>query len=231
MTLQTGLSGRSEFHDFFDEAKRRNILRALFDSYYDDVHREKLIFDTNRGWCTKLAALDRLFPNAKVICCVRPIAQIIESIERVVQLNALEPSRLFNFEGIGNVYSRTDTMNLVPSGLIGSAYGGLREAFYGRYSDKLLLVTYESLARHPRETVESIYDFIGEKYFDHDFENVEFDSPRYDGSLGLPGLHRVRKRVRFEERECLLPPDLVKRFEASTFWADDAQNPRRVRIL
>lgn len=230
-TLQTGLSGRSEFHSFFDERKRRAILRGLFDSYYEDVRRERLVFDTNRGWCSKLAALDRVFPDAKVICCVRPIAQIIDSIERIIQANALEPSRLFNFEGTNTVYSRAETLNATPTGLIGTAYAGLREAFFGPFSDKLVFVTYESLVRYPTETMREIYNFIGEKPATHDFENVEFDTREYDASLGLPGLHRVRKVVEYRERENALPPDIIERFKATAFWAEGTQNPRNVRVI
>jgi sulfotransferase len=229
--LQTGMSGRSEFHSFFDNRRRQNIFRALFDGYYDGVHQEQVVFDTNRGWCSKIAALDQLFPNAKIICCVRPIPEIIDSIERILHANALEASRLVNFESTTNIYSRADILNAPPSGLIGSAYAGLKEAYFGPFGAKLILITYDSLSRRPGETMQAIYDFIDEKPFKHDFNNVVFDTPDYDIGLGLVGLHRVRKTVDLQERESLLPPDLAKRYETSAFWADSTQSTRCENIV
>lgn len=231
MTLQTAWSGKSEFHQFFDDRKRRDMLTALFDSYYADVHGEKVVFDTNRAWSTKLAALDKLFPGAKTICCVRPVEQIVDSLERLMHANALEPSRLFNFDGVNNVYSRSDALNAVPNGLVGAAFAGLREAFYGPYSHKIMVVTYETLARRPRDTLAAVYDFLGEAPFAHDFDNVQFMTPDYDRSLGLTGMHSVRGRVEFRPRENTLPPDLVKRLSTSAFWTSPQANPRRVPVI
>jgi sulfotransferase len=227
--MQTMLSGRNEFHVFIDDRKRRAILRGILENYYADV-QDKIVFDTNRGWCSKLPALVQLFPDAKVICCVRPIPWILDSLERIIRLNALEPSRMFNFESSGNAYTRADVFNS-PTGLIGTAYGGLKEAFYGEHSERLIVVTYDSLTKRPMETLDAVYEFIGEPRFEHDLENVEFDAEEYDVRLGTPGLHRVAKVVAHQERETILPPDLVKRYEALSFWSAPEQNKRRVQVI
>jgi sulfotransferase len=39
------------------------------------------VFDTNRSWCARLPLLTSLFPEAKVICCVRDIPWIFDSID------------------------------------------------------------------------------------------------------------------------------------------------------
>ena len=46
-------------------------LRDCFGGYYADIHREKLVFDTNRQWTTKLPALVELFPDLRMVCCIR----------------------------------------------------------------------------------------------------------------------------------------------------------------
>ena len=57
--------------------------------------------------CTKLPLLATLFPQARVICCVRA-AWIFDSIERLIRKNKFQPSAIFNFEPGGNVYSRVE---------------------------------------------------------------------------------------------------------------------------
>jgi hypothetical protein len=38
--------------------------------------------------------------------------------------------------------------------------------------------------------------------------------------LGAPGLHRVKKKVRWEPRRTILPPDIFDRFAQLSFWRD-----------
>lgn len=215
---------------FIDDAQRAAILRALFDAYYEKVHPTKLVFDTNRLWCSKLPALAELFPDAKVICCVRHVPWIIDSIERLIRRNRFEPSKIFSFDPGGTVYSRVEGLG-AGTGMVGFAWNALREAFYGEQSDRIMLLTYESLTADPKGSMAALYEFIGEPGFAHDFDNIEFDATEFDARLGTPGLHVVGRAVRSGERQTILPPDLFRRVESDSFWRDPAQNLRGVRVV
>src|SRR5579862_3296438 len=76
MALEGAMSRRNEAAVFIADAQREAVLRGLFSSYYGASASGKLVFDTNRIWCTKLPALSRLFPAARVICCVRDVSWI-----------------------------------------------------------------------------------------------------------------------------------------------------------
>jgi sulfotransferase len=95
MALQGAMSRRNEAAILMDEAQKRELLKGLFDNYYHAIHADKVIFDTNRVWCSKLSTLVRLFPEAKVICCVRHVPWIMDSIERIIRENAFELSGIF----------------------------------------------------------------------------------------------------------------------------------------
>jgi sulfotransferase len=225
------MSQENEAAVFIDDEQRRAVLTAIFAAYYHREQTTRLVFDTNRLWCSKLPALALLFPTAKMICCVRHVPWILDSIERLIRRNPIEPSKIFNFDPGGTVYSRVEGLSS-GSGIVGFAWNALREAFYGEQADRLLLVTYETLTRDPRQVLGEIYDFIGEPRFGHDFEHVEFDaSDEFDARLGTPGLHRVANAVRPNERQTILPPDLFRRVEADSFWRDPALNSRGVRIV
>ena len=103
------MSARNEFSIFIDDAKRERILRGLFDSYYADSAAE-VTFDTNRGWCGWMPAIARLFPDAKVIACVRELPWVVDSIERLVQRNVFSPSSMFNYSAGGTVYTRANAV-------------------------------------------------------------------------------------------------------------------------
>jgi len=176
------------------------------------------------------AGMTGLYPDARVICCVRDVPWIFDSIERLIRKNKLQPSGILNFEPGGTVYSRVDGLG-GPNGMVGYAWNALREAFCGEQSDRLLALTYETLTSDPAKAIAAVYDFIGEKPFTHDFENVEFDAVEFDRRLGTPGLHAVGRRVRHEERRSVLPPDLVRKYESDAFWRDPARNPNNVRVV
>jgi sulfotransferase len=107
----------------------------------------------------------------------------------------------------------------------------LREGFFGEQSDRMMLLTYETLTGDPKRALDAVYEFIGEKPFAHDFDNVQYDAAEFDARLGTPGLHTVGKVVRAQERDTIHPPDLFRRVEQGSFWRDPALNKRGVRIV
>ena len=211
-----------------DEARRARVLRGLLDSYYADRADKGAVFDTNRMWTARLPALVALYPEVKVVCMVRNVAWIMDSIERLVRGNALLPSRLFAEPERANVYARVDAL-AARDRLVGAAWSALKEAFYGAEADRLLIVDYDYLARAPARVMALIYQFLDEESFIHDFENVEYEETEFDLRLTTPGLHRVARRVRATERPTILPPDIFARFAAMSFWADTA--PSRANLL
>jgi sulfotransferase len=115
--------------------------------------------------------------------------------------------------------------------MVGYAWNALREAFCGEQSDRLLLLTYETLTAAPQLALEAVYDFIGEKMFAHDFDNIEFDVAEFDRRLGTPGLHTVDRRVQAHQRRSVLPLDLVRKYENDSFWRDPTRNPNNVKVI
>jgi sulfotransferase len=53
-TVLQDMSQGNETAIFIDNAQRTALLRGLFDSYYHAIHPMKTVFDTNRGWTTRL---------------------------------------------------------------------------------------------------------------------------------------------------------------------------------
>lgn len=230
MALETAMSRRNETAVFIDDVQRRAVLKGLFSNYYKDIHTEKVVFDTNRAWCTKLPALGQLFPAARVICCVRNIGWIMDSVERLVRRNAFELSGMFGFEPGGTVYTRLNRI-AASDGLVGYALDALREAFFGEDANRLILVEYQALTRAPADTLRLLYEMLGEPYFDHDFDNVEYQADDFDLALGARGLHTVRRRVEWIERQTVLPPELFDRFSGDMFWRTPDAVSRNVPVI
>lgn len=223
------VSAGTELSPMVDVAQRERLLRGLFDSYYAD-RSEPVIFDTNRAWAAKLPTVMQLFPDAKVICCVRDVAWVLDSLERQYRKNAFEHTRLFNNPAErSTVYTRMESLS-GANRLVGFAWHALREACFSEFADRIILLEYDLLTHRPKDVFKLIYEFLGEEPYAHDFENVEYDAPAFDAQLGLDGLHRVHKKVQPRPRHTVLPPDLFERYAKLAFWRN-LQNSRAFRIV
>lgn len=227
--LLAQVSAGSELSTMVDQAQRARLLRGLFDSYYADVDRP-VIVDTNRAWTAQLPALMALFPDARLICCVRDVAWVMDSLERQFRANAFENTRLFNSPAErATVYTRLQAL-AGANRLVGFAWHALREACWSEFADRLVIVDYDLLAERPAEVMALLHQFLGEAPFAHDFEAVSYDAPVFDAQLGLDGLHRVHPRVAPRPRRTILPPDLFARFSNMAFWRDMTDS-RAFRIV
>jgi len=225
------MSGGSEFHSFFDDERRRNLYRSVFEGYYANVPGKDVIVDTNRTWTGRAPLISQVFPHAKIICCVREVAWIIDSVESMLRRNALQTSRVFKFQPGASIYARVETLMNSDEGLIGLPWSNLREMWFSENASRMIVVNYETLTREPEQTVRRLYEALKEPHFKHDFNAVIYDEPDYDADLGMPGLHKVREQVAFVERQSCIPPDIFAKYAETNFWLKPELNRRGATVL
>lgn len=210
-----------EFYNFFDSNKRKIICQGIFSSYYYDVTDKDIIFDTNRMWAARLHQLVEMFDNFKIICCVRNPAWVMDSFERVYLKNPFDYSKMYTPQTRHTVYSRCDAL-ANGAGSFGSAWSALKEAYYGAHSDRLLLIDYDLLVQKPAQCLKLIYQFIDEPLFQHDYDNVEYNANEFDNNIGASGLHEVKRKVIYQSRRTILPPELFRQYSDMAFWHDNS---------
>lgn len=223
------MSPPNQFAAIFDEPRRQAILRGVFDSYYDRA--PALVFDTNRAWTGHMSLLTTLFPACRVICCVREIGWILDSVERMLRRNPTLRSRLFEGQSGATLYSRTEALMGADTGLIGSAWSTLRDAWFGELASHLLIVGYDGFVRDPGAAMRRLYAALGEPWFEHDFANLAYEAPEYDATLGMPGLHRVAPKVATVARDPAIPPDVFSKYAGSTFWRAVPSGPNSPTLI
>lgn len=213
------VSAGTEMSTMVSPEQREQLLLGLFDSYYKG-HSQEVVFDTSRAWTAKLPLLMKLFPEAKLICLVRNVAWIMDSMERQFRANPFEHTRLFqNPADRATVYSRVESMASAGN-LVGYPWHALREACYSEFANRLVIVDYDLLVARPNDTMKLLYNFLGEPLYAHDYESVQFNAPEFDAQLGLDGLHQVHSKVAPRQRETILPPDLFEQYRQRSFWSD-----------
>lgn len=195
--------------------KRKELIHAVAETYYKDS--KETVFDTNRGWTYLTPLLADLYPNAKTIVCIRSIPWIIDSFETLFSKNPYDVPLMFP-EGAGvSVYSRAQYLTNDAS-FVGFAYNGVKQAMFGPKKENIMVVQYDQLAKNPKLVMRKVYDFIGEPWFEHDFNNVEAAYDEFDTDMNIKGLHHVRRKVEYQNRPTILPPDLFGHLEQLDFW-------------
>jgi sulfotransferase len=222
------MGAANEYAQFLTSGQRRRIIGSLFDAYYSELDTKEFIFDTNREWTLRLSMLAELFPQARVICCVRSPAWILDSVERLVQASPFAAGKMFPADAGENVYTRVEFM--LKKGILAAPLQGLRQAWYGEEAQRLIAIRYDSLTEQPAQAIGRLYELLGRPPFPHDFENLEYDEPEFDAQFGMPGLHTVRRRVQPNKRTTILPTDLFNQNDRA-FWDVPGQNPRGVTVL
>ena len=211
----------SESNHLIDEDRRKNILRSLFNAYYGSVS-PKTVFDTSRGWTSKTSLLKVLYPQTKIICCVRDLPWILDSFERISAKNSLYGATLTDDEASQTVTTRCDAlMDVKKEGQVVKPYYFLEEGLLLN-PDMIMLVEYESLCKQPESVMRELYGFINKPYYDHDFKNVEYDNEVYDKALNMKSLHTVRKEVTWQERPSILPKSVWEKYSGKEFWRTPA---------
>lgn len=196
--------------------KRKKIISGIFDNYYDDPNKE-VFFDTNRGWGLLLPTIKDLYPNAKILMCVRDIYKILDSFEVLQRKQPYTFSSMFSTEENINVYTRCQSL-LSPSRTLGFAYNSLKQAITGEFKTSIYIIEYENLARNPYQMMQNIYKFLGEDFYEHDFDNVETSYELFDEDVQIEGLHTTRKKVEYIERRPIIPPDIIESVRGMEVW-------------
>jgi sulfotransferase len=199
-----------------EDSRKAKVLQGMFDNFYHDANQE-VVFNVNRSWVHAFHAIHKLSPETKMILCVRDIAWILNSFELLYQKNAFNLPSIYGFEQKESytVYGRSRKIFDVHIGLL---LEGMKEVCYGIGRKNVMILDYDDLCKTPQESMARIYDFIEETRYNHDFDNVEMMHDDMDTVINAPGLHYVKKKVAFEEKIPVIPPDLWHNMQGMEFW-------------
>lgn len=218
-SLLTALGPDNEAGSYLNTARRSMMLRRMIDGFYYDAHPDvEVIFDNNRRWTANIAALAELYPDCKVLCCVRDPRAIVDSFERLFQENPLNMSAIYGGRANTTVYDRVAEL-MKPQSVLGYSMNALSSAFHGPENKRVLMIEYDDLCRFPVAVIQDIYKVIEQPMFPHRFDDIQpiLGADEFDRRLHTPGLHDLKPEVVFAERQTILPPDLFTALP-TPFW-------------
>lgn len=199
--------------------KRRELMQDLFASFYK--YDSEVCFNTNRGWTADTSLLKDLFPNFKMIVCLRDVPWILDSFEQLNAKNPMTIKPLYHHQDLGNVHDRCRIlMGEIPNfgGYVHGPLINVQQSMYSNETDQLCYIEYDTLVKYPRESMQQIYRFLNEPWFEHDFDNVEDSYDEFDDQAKISGLHTVRRKVEYKTRRTMLPGELWDKYNEMSFW-------------
>lgn len=201
------------------ENRRETILKHIFNGYYAHVNN-LTVFDSSRAWSANTMLLKTLFPYTKIICCVRDIKWILDSFERIAAKNCYYTNTLIDDEARPCVETRCKAlMDPTKSGIVIKPWHWLQDGL-ALNPEMILLVEYNNLCKKPKETMQKIYQFINKPYYDHDFNNVEYENELFDRTCNMKDLHTVKRKVEWVERKFILPKYVLEQYNNKEFWRE-----------
>jgi sulfotransferase len=202
--------------------KQRRMIHALIDAYYYDGNQ--VCFNTNRTWAAHTNLIEDLYPESKIILCVRDVPWILDSFEKLHQNTPYDLKAIYGNQDLATVYHRTNSLidlHAGGSGLVGMSILNTKQALFNNQHKNICVIEYDALCLYPQAVMQKLYDFLEEPWFDHDFNDISANYDEYDRALNMKDLHKVRRQVSLIKRTPILPQDLWERWESETFWHKD----------
>lgn len=158
------------------EAKLERCLKVFIEAW-SERKKAKTIFDKSRGWGHNNVILKSVFPDAKIIVCVRDPRAVYASVEKQHRnTGLLDEAKNVNEKTVlnraSNMFSNT--------GLIGLPLEGV-EDLIRRNPKGVIFVKFEDLIRSPEIEMRKIYEGLGLDYFEHDFDKIKNTANDPDG--------------------------------------------------
>lgn len=209
-----------------------NTICGLLDAYYSDIDKPYII-DKSREWSIQEnfgVLLRNLDYEPRIIMPVRNIHSILASFIMLQLKNPESQSFIdqeiqmrqeFNFyRDVNDI--RCDHL-MRPKGLIDNCLYGIAFAMLPENRKYFHFVEYDELIVNPKLQIKLIYDFLGIKDFDHNFNNIINTVKEDDRVYGLKGMHDIRLKIEYDsiDPKSILSPYIYNKYAGLEFWRVD----------
>ncbi len=193
----------SEFIKNFPETSGiDNVIKKLFQNYYENVEAE-IIFDRSSwGTITNLHLLKKYGIEPKFILLIRPLVEVLASFVKISNCK--------------NVREFVEKMMNPTSGKIYKDWLSTKNIIETKQN--YLLIKYGDLINNTEININKIYNYFNIQKFKHTYSNIkqfEFNGVKYNDIIyGYSDLHFVRPNIEKQNYniEEYLPKDIIEKY-------------------
>jgi hypothetical protein len=183
------LKENSIFKNFPDHKTLDNLIKIIFENYYDNTKAEIIFERSCWGTVPNLKLLKNYFdPNPKFLLLNRPIIEIIASFMKVKKKGTTEDviKNLMNEKNGKLIQDIRSARNIVKT------------------KQNYLMIEYDDLIDKTKETIDKIYKYFNLPKFKHDFSKLKqysFNDMYYNDDVLDFNLHTIRTD-KIAKQEC-----------------------------
>ena len=193
-------------------------MSSVFESYYKNWNSNIIIDRSNWGSPNNLKLLEKYCPNKpKFILLVRDVLEVLASFIKWSKDN--KPNFIDNETNNAPIELQCDFL-MRPDLQIVQEYTAIHNLYK---NPNALLITYQQLVDHPKETVGKIYDFLQIKSYTHKFNNLtqmKINSVSYEDKVVGNNLHYVKSKISKTDYTIkeYLPLSVINKYGNLDFW-------------
>lgn len=169
-----------------------NVCSAAAQAFYQHLP-QPYVLDKYRGWPPNVLLAKRFVnPSPKIICPVRPIAEVITSYLKLIRRDPNNKLDKFLIRDRIQVNDRNRALRIWEQ-FLAAPYHGLLKGIK-EHRECLHFMTYDDIVTRPDEVLAGIYKFLEVPAFNgHTYTNiVNACAEAKDEALGLKDLHTIR---------------------------------------
>ena len=207
------------FQNYPDHKSFDNVAAKVFDHYYQDWKADYIIDRAPWGMPANLNFLKHTCKNIKIIVLVRDIIEVLASFVRWSQR---EPTAFIN-QYAKTVEEKCDKL-MNKDGVIVKELIGIKHLLRPENKGLYKIIEYNDLVKHPKKTIESIYDYLELPKFKHTYTNLnqfKVNNMQYDETPVGNNLHTI-KTDRIEKASydayTIIPSSIINKYKECNFW-------------
>ena len=182
------------------------FLKKLFQTYFSELTNKPIVIDKRRSWQTivNIKMFKEIFgKEPKIICTVRNVEEIIASYKSLYIQNK----------------KKWDTKFLTGN-RFGMDFNSLKHTWNSEFKNCLLLIEYNDLVKNTQKTINQIYDFIGQPYYQHNLKNIVADEiyKEVEKLRDLKGMFNIPKTIQKSNTNVDILTGKEKEYINNTFY-------------
>lgn len=227
--VENRLQNDELFYGYPKPEQANLIISNIIHQFYSDIEKP-VVVDKNRAWTARVPYIEGYIKQkAKIICPVRDIDEILTSMIMMIRRNPYQegqPKINFIDEQLVKLNIPINDDNRCeyiagPQGILGQSLNAIVEGYKQGYGNRIHFVEYSDLVNHPKETLESLYQFLDEESFDHTFDNLKNENPENDLiTYGLSDMHKIHSKLEFRAKDPkeVLSSSILEKCKGMDIW-------------
>ena len=207
------------FQNYPDHKSFDNVAAKVFEHYYQDWKADYIIDRAPWGMPANLGFLKHTRKNIKIIVLVRDVIEVLASFVRWSQR---EPTAFIN-QYAKTVEEKCDKL-MNHEGVIVKELIAVKHLLQDKNKGLYKIIEYNDLVKHPKKTIESIYDYLKIPKFKHTYTNLnqfKVNNMQYDETPVGHNLHTI-KTDRIEKASydayTIIPSSIINKYKECNFW-------------